>query len=205
MKEKIILTDADGTIVWWLKGFTEFMAKKGHPIRPGYEHEYKMSAKFGLPPEEMENAIREFNESEAISRLRPFADAEEYIDKLKKEGFRFICITSQSDAPNARDYRVRNLKVLFGNVFNEVHCLKMGIDKKEFLTRWKDTGYFWIEDHIKQARAGADNGLKTILITHPYNADEEDDRIIRVSHETPWKEIYDIVLKDYNISPVNNP
>lgn len=200
MRPKIILTDADGTIVMWLASFYKFMGEKGLTIRPGFEHEYKMSQKFGIESADMENYIREFNESERIAGLDPLADSVEYIGKLAALGFRFICVTSQSDAPNAKIHRTTSLTKHFGDVFDEINCIKMGANKKEFLTRWKDTGYFWIEDHIGQAQAGADNGLKAVLITQPYNAHLDDERITTVSNSQPWKEIYDLVLKDYKLS-----
>lgn len=201
MRPRIILTDADGTVVWWLKGFNRFMSEeKGLDIIPGTEHEYKMSFKYGIDSSLMEEYIREFNESARIGRLEPLADSVEYIDKLYLDyGFRFICVTSQSDVPIAKVYRELNLIRHFGNAFEEVNCLKMGSNKKEFLTRWKDSGLFWIEDHAGQAQAGADVGLKSVLISHPYNDRTQDDRIIRVDITQPWKEIYGLVLKDYNL------
>lgn len=201
MMEKIILTDADGTIVWWLKGFVAFMEEKGFTIQPGFEHEYKMSLKYGIPSSIMEDLIREFNESPHIGRLEALADSVKYIGKLHDEhGFKFICVTSQSDAPIAKVYRELNLMKHFGTAFSEVNCIKMGAHKEEELSRWKDSGYFWIEDHPHQAKAGVVNGLKSVLITHPYNTDTADEKITRVSRDHPWEEIYNIVLKEYQIT-----
>lgn len=197
--EKIILTDADGTIVLWLDGFRKFMEDQGFSIIPGSETEYKMSAKYGIPSSVMEDLIREFNESSRIADLEPFADSVEYIGKLATAGFRFICITSQSDAPSAKVHRTASLKKHFGDVFDEIHCIKMGAHKEEALSQWKDTGYFWIEDHPGQAEAGLVNGLRSILISHVYNGHVNDDKLIRVSVDSPWKEIYEIIMKDYNL------
>ncbi len=200
MREKVILTDADGTIVMWLKGFREFMeVEKGFHILEGHETEYKMSKKYGLPSELMEKLIRDFNESHRIANLEPFADAQEYIGKLAEAGFRFICVTAQSDAPDAKVHRTASLLKQFGDVFEEIHCIGMGEHKEEMLSKWKGKDYFWIEDHPSQAEAGIANGLKTILISHEYNAHIPAGQFVQVSNETPWKEIYSIIMKDYGL------
>lgn len=199
MREKVILTDADGTIVMWLAGFNQYMADQGFKLLPGTESEYKMSKKYGLPSATMETMIRTFNESSRIADLKPFADAQEYIGKLAEAGFRFICVTAQSDAPNAKIHRTASLMKQFGDVFEEVHCIGMGEHKEEMLSKWKGTNYFWIEDHPSQADAGIANGLKTILISHDYNAHVPAGQYVQVSNETPWKEIYSIIMKDYNL------
>ena len=64
--------------------------------------------------------------------------------------------------------------------------------------RWADSKYFWIEDHMRQAEAGHEAGLRTILIKHPYNKHYYTDLFPIVSYETPWKEIYSIITAEYN-------
>jgi beta-phosphoglucomutase-like phosphatase (HAD superfamily) len=64
--------------------------------------------------------------------------------------------------------------------------------------QWLDTGYFWIEDHVNQAEAGHKAGLKAVLIKHPYNSHYTTDLFPSVSNNTPWKEIYNMVQKEYN-------
>ena len=196
MNNKIILTDADGCLFHWNAQFNLFMHEKGLPPLPNTEDIYSVITRFEVEAERKAELVREFNHSDYIRDLHPFADAREYVAKLNEDGYKFIVITSLSDDPGAFDNRAHNLKKHFGDVVVELHCLPMGIHKGEFLKRWKDTGLFWIEDHVANAAAGADLGLRSIVIDHPYNTQftKHDHKIhARVSYATPWREIYEII------------
>lgn len=196
--KKIILTDCDGVLLKWEEAFDAFITSKGFPRIPNTEAEYSMAARYGITMKQALEYIKEYNESSAIANIEPFADSVEYVTKLANDGFRFIAVTSLSDHPDAKKYRTQNLKNLFGDIFDDVVCLEMGASKSHVLTKWVDTGYFWIEDHMRQAEAGHEVGLKTILINHPYNSHYNTDLFPKVSYETPWKEIYEIITKEYN-------
>lgn len=198
-KPKIILTDADGVLINWNDAFTSFMESKGHPRLAGTDNEYSISVRHNVSMHDAMAYVKEFNESSAIEHIKPFADSVEYVGKLAELGFRFIVVTSISDHPDSKIYRTRNLQSIFGDVFDDVHCIAQGASKATILLDWADTGYFWIEDHMRQAEAGHEAGLKTVLINHPYNHHYTTDLFPRVSYETPWQEIYDLVRKDYNI------
>lgn len=198
--EKLILTDADGTLVFWIQGFTDFMKKKGYKPIPGTDSDYRMTEKFGIPSTLAHSYIKEFNEGPEIAKLKPLADAVQYVKKLHNEkGFRFIVITAQSDAPDAKKYREENLNNIFGDIFEEIICIKMGADKRTTLSRWEDSKLFWIEDHMAQAESGYEVGLSPILINQPYNSHYKTDLFPTVSFENPWKEIYEIVCNKYKL------
>lgn len=199
-KEKIILTDVDGCLVQWEEGFDAFMMSNGHSRLPETRSEYSMALRYGITIKKAQEYIKMYNEGPAIASLEPFADSCEFVTKLAQDGFRFIAVTSLSDHPDAHKYRTQNLKTLFGDVFDEVVCLEMGASKAHVLMRWADTGYYWIEDHMRQAEAGHEAGLKTILIKHPYNKHYYTDLFPIVSYETPWKEIYSIITAEYKIN-----
>lgn len=200
MKQKIILTDADGVLVEWNTGFANWMTAKGYPQKPNTETEYSMAIRHGISTHEAHEFIKEFNEGPAISDLKPFADSIPFVNKIANLGFRFIVVTSISSHPNAKFYRTQNLKSLFGDVFDDIHCIEMGASKANILLEnWADTGYFWIEDHMRQAEAGWEAGLKTVLINHPYNSHFVTDLFPRVSYESPWEEIFNMVRKEYQI------
>lgn len=192
-----ILTDVDGVLVRWENAFNAYMESHGFNRLPGTETEYSMAARYGLSIKDTQKYISNYNESAAIATLESFADSAEFVAKLANDGFRFIAVTSISDHPNAHRYRSENLKTLFGDVFDEVVCLPMGASKANVLMRWADTEYFWIEDHMRQAEAGYEVGLRPILINHPYNTHYRTDLFPKVSFETPWKEIYDIITQAY--------
>lgn len=200
MKQKIILTDADGVLVDWNTGFANWMASKGLPQKPNTEDEYSMAIRHGITTHEAHELIKEFNEGPAISDLKSFADSIPFVNKIANLGFRFIVVTSISSHPNAKIHRTQNLKSLFGDVFDDIHCIEMGASKANILLEnWADTGYFWIEDHMRQAEAGWEAGLKTVLINHPYNRHFVTDLFPRVSYESPWEEIFNMVRKEYQI------
>lgn len=198
-KEKLILTDVDGVLVDWNNAFSSFMAERGHSLLPGGETAYSLSDRHGISVKEAARFVKEFNESDRISNLKDFADAKMYIQKLYQNGFKFIAITSLSNNPVVYNNRSSNLLNLFGNVFDEINCIAQGASKVEILGRWKDTGYFWIEDHKSNAEAGHAVGLKPILINHPYNNNYSADLFPKVSYDTPWKDIYLMIETEYNL------
>jgi len=198
-KEKIILTDADGCLINWNKGFDKFMLSRGFPRVFNSDSDYSIALRHGISVHQALESVKEFNNSRFIEKLEPFADSVEYVLKLANHGFKFIVVTSISSHPDAHEYRTINLHDLFGDVFEEINCIEMGASKANILTRWADTEYFWIEDHMRQAEAGFEVGLKSILISHPYNSHYTTDLFPTVSYETPWEEIYNIICKDYNI------
>ncbi len=196
--EKIILTDADGVLVKWNEAFSNFMKHKGFPRLPDSESEYNISTRHGISSAMATEFIHEFNESKIIGSLEAFADSINYVNKLVEKDFRFIVVTSISDAPSAKINRTANLISLFGDIFDEINCIEMGASKATILKNWEGSGYFWIEDHMRQAEAGHEAGLKTVLINHPYNSHYTTDLFPTVSYERPWEEIYNMVCKEYN-------
>lgn len=93
-KERLILTDCDGTILDWNKAFEKFMYKKGYPKVPDTDQDYSIVVRHNVSTQQTNKFITEFNESSLIETLEPFADSVEYIKKLSDKGFKFIAITS---------------------------------------------------------------------------------------------------------------
>jgi FMN phosphatase YigB (HAD superfamily) len=198
-KERLILTDCDGTILDWNSPFEAFMSESGYLKKPNTDHDYSIAVRYNISKETAKECIVEFNKSPQIKTLQPFADSEEYIKKLSDNGFKFIAITSVGQCTQIYQNREHNLKNLFGDVFNEIHCLDMNACKFDTLTKWSNKEYFWIEDHKTNAESGKLAGLKSILINHPYNLEYTSNLFTSVSDTTPWKEIYDIVCEEYNL------
>ena len=198
-KERIILSDCDGCLVNWNAGFNKFMEEKGLPQLPNTDDQYLLSKRHNITSNYATQLVTEFNEGPMIEHLEPFADAVKYVARLADLGFRFIVVTSISSAPQAKVFRTKNLNAIFGDVFDEINCIEMGASKAHILKNWQDTGYFWIEDHMRQAEAGYEAGLSTVLIRHPYNAHYKTDLFPTVSYEKPWEEIYNMVCDTYLI------
>ncbi|HEY6437344.1 MAG TPA: hypothetical protein VIY47_12200 [Ignavibacteriaceae bacterium] len=198
-KKKIILTDADGVLVTWIDGFEKFMKDKGHELIPDTEHHYGISDRYHVSDEESRLLVREFNEGPYLSSLLPYKDSLKYVPKLVDHGFKFVCITSISSHPNAAKYRRENLENLYGRNFLEICCLDTGTYKKPALMSWEGAEFFWIEDHIKNAEAGHELGLKSILVQQDHNQHYDTEHFPIVGPEEPWKEIYELICEDYNL------
>ena len=198
--EKLILTDVDGVLLSWDDGFATFMGSKGHAPLPNSEHFYRLSKRY---PEftdiEMTALVEEFNTSPAIAELNPWADSVEYVRKLSSEGYKFICITAISEHPDARYYRDKNLKNVFGkNIFNyqDMICISPGKSKRAALSKWMGSGYYWIEDHFLHAESGYELGLQSILMDSPQNQHFNTDLFPRVSN---WRQIYEMITNKIHV------
>ncbi len=200
MKEKIILTDCDGVVLDWEEGFSVWMEHHGHKKVDGYQFVYNIGERYGMPYEQGSKLVKQFNESAAIGFLPPLRDAQYFIKKLHEQHqYKFICITSLSLDPYAKQLRTRNLKKLMGDAFIEVVCLDTGADKDEILKEYgaKYPGAYWIEDKPDNVHAGMVNGMKGILIEHGHNMNYEGDAEVVKN----WEQIYNIITSDKVESP----
>lgn len=189
--DKIILTDCDGVLLNWEFAFDIWMRRKGYTIARGGQYEYKMDRKYGLTPKLSKELIRYFNESASIGFLPPLRDAIHYVRKLHEEhGYVFHVITSLSDDPSPGKLREMNLKKLFGEaVFERFVFLDTGADKDQVLAKYKGTDYWWIEDKTENAREGAKNGLRPLVMEHGHNMRDNE-----FPMKKNWKEIYEHII-----------
>ena len=191
---KIILTDADGVLLNWEYAFCCWMEQHGYNQIENGNWEYDIATRFGITKTEAKEKVKIFNESAAIGFLPALRDAMYYVKRLHEEhGFVFRCITSLSLDPNAKKLRQMNLEKLFGSTaFEELVCLDTGADKHEALEKYRDKGYYWIEDKMENAIAGLDVGLKPILIEHGFNM--HDEVPVGMFKATNWKEVYEHIV-----------
>jgi FMN phosphatase YigB (HAD superfamily) len=191
MKNKIILTDADGVLLDWEWAFAVWMEEHGFSKKEGYQFEYDIGKRYGIDHEQGKKLIKLFNESAAIGFLPPLRDAMYYVKRLHEEhGYVFHCITSLSTDVNAKKLREMNLQKLFGKTaFDRVVCLATGADKNSALEEYANSGLWWIEDKPENADVGHNMGLKSILVEHGHNMDHECSYPVVKN----WKEIYSII------------
>ena len=187
---KVILTDCDGVLLDWENSFHAWMKEHGH--ERVVEGVYEMEIAYGIPKAVCRELVREFNEIAWMFCLTALRDSRSGVAKLVEAGYTFVCITSLSLDPYAKQLRVENLEKVFGEgVFDDVVCLDTGADKDEALAPYKDTGLYWIEDKTENAVLGSDLGLNTILINHAHNSDCNDKRITKVDN---WAQISNLIL-----------
>lgn len=189
MKNKCILTDADGVLFDWEYAFDQWMKRHGYTIKE--TGNYLMDIKYGLERAETKRLVRMFNESAWIRKLPPLRDAIHYVKKLHAEhGYIFHCITSLSNDDYSQHLRTKNLREMFGDsVFEKYIYLDTGADKDEVLEQYRDTGCYWIEDKPENADVGLSVGLNSLLVDHEHNINYAGNAT-RVRN---WKEIYNIV------------
>lgn len=190
MKNKIILTDADGVLLDWEYAFDVYMRQHGFNKIDALK--YNIGTRYGIDPEQGKKLIKIFNESAHMGFLPPLRDAMYYVKRLHEEhGYVFHCITSMSKDENAQELRRMNLKKLFGETaFEKFIFLDTGADKDEALEPYRNTGYYWIEDKIVNAQVGHDLGLKSLLMEHGHNMDA----YVPFPMVKNWKEVYDIIV-----------
>jgi FMN phosphatase YigB (HAD superfamily) len=189
MKDKVILTDADGVLFDWEYAFGQWMKRHGYEVVE--TGNYLMDVKYGLEKREAKKLIRMFNESAWIRKLPPLRDAMKYVKKLHTDhGYVFHAITSLSNDQYAQHLRTKNLREMFGDtVFEKYVYLDTGADKDGVLIDYKGTDCYWVEDKPENADVGLNFGLNSILVDHEHNKDYEGDAI-RVRN---WREIYNII------------
>jgi FMN phosphatase YigB (HAD superfamily) len=189
MKDKVILTDADGVLFDWEYAFGQWMKRHGYEVVE--TGNYLMDVKYGLEKREAKKLIRMFNESAWIRKLPPLRDAMKYVKKLHTDhGYVFHAITSLSNDQYAQHLRTKNLREMFGDtVFEKYVYLDTGADKDGVLIDYEGTDCYWVEDKPENADVGLNFGLNSILVDHEHNKDYEGDAI-RVRN---WREIYNII------------
>lgn len=192
MRNKRLLVDCDGVLLCWVEGFEKWLLevhnKVMEPEQPGvYKVEHRVP---GLTSVEAHDLVHEFNRSDYIEFLTPFRDAQKYVKKLHEEGFTFHCITAIEDNAIIYNRRWNNIRTLFGDAVDELTLVGGMASKIHHLTKYRDTGRYWIEDSIENAIDGHNLGLETMLVSHNHSLDFKHDDIHVVQD---WKEIYEII------------
>lgn len=189
LHERLILTDCDGVILDWNARFHAWMLSRGYTMAPKGDEQYRIGIRYGISYEEGKSLVREFNNSSAIAFLPAYKDSIYYMDLLwRKHGYKFAVITSISLDQFTQKLRKYNLYELFDkNMFESIVCLDTGSDKDEALEQYRDTGCYWIEDSINNAKTGRDLGLQSFLMEHSHNRTRCPDGVTMVDS---WKDIY---------------
>ena len=194
MKNKLILTDADGVILDWEWAFSVWMQERGYTLTADNKKSYYLHDHYNeLEEKDSKKVVKTFNESAAIGFLPALRDAAHYVKRLHEEhGYEFRVITSLSLDKNAGRLREMNLRKLFGNAIESVICLDTGADKDQALEEYEGTGCFWCEDKPENAEAGYKVGLRPLLLEHGHNMHYYHPDIVTVKN---WKHIYEVVTQ----------
>jgi len=192
---KKILSDCDGVLLDWNYAFEKWM-KYHFNLEVVDESQYSIRKRYNLDWEKLDPQHkfylpRIFCNSSRIANLKPIRDSVLYVRKLYEEfGITIDVITSLSLDPDTIKLREHNLREVFGKAIDRIISLDTGQAKDTALEEWRDSGLIWVEDKTDNAITGADFGLESYIMSHPYNSGCSDSRVKRVS---TWKEIYDHV------------
>ena len=192
MKNRLILTDADGVLLDWEWAFRVWMTEHGYEFNEAGKKSYYLTHHYvDTDIDEILSRVKAFNESAAIGFLPALRDATHFVKRLHEEhGYHFRVITSLSSDRNAAKLREMNLNKIFGTAIESVICIETNAPKDDVLEPYRDSGLFWIEDKYSNFKTGLDLGLRSILIEHGHNMHEDTTGGVKVRS---WKEIYSII------------
>ena len=194
MKNRLILTDADGVLLDWEWAFRVWMTEHGYEFNEAGKKSYYLTHHYvDTDINEILSRVKAFNESAAIGFLPALRDSTHFVKRLHEEhGYQFRVITSLSTDKNAAKLREMNLKKIFGTAIESVICIETNAPKDKELEPYRDSGMYWIEDKPENADTGYRMGLSSLLVEHGHN----------MHHECPypvvknWKEIYEIITEE---------
>tara|TARA_R100001460_G_scaffold4800_2_gene13483 strand:- start:8266 stop:8853 length:588 start_codon:yes stop_codon:yes gene_type:complete len=193
---KKILTDCDGVLLDWAYSFEKWM-KFHFDMSIVDDTEYDIAKRYNTDDPNLQKGSkfyvpRIFCNSSRIASLKPLRDSVKYVKKIYEEhGVTFDVVTSLSLDPETQKLRKYNLRKVYGDAIDRIVCLDTGEDKDEALEEWRDSGRLWVEDKPENAVLGAEMGLQSILIDHPYNRDFSHPDVTRVKN---WKEVYEMII-----------
>jgi hypothetical protein len=198
--DKLILTDCDDVLLNWSLGFKNFCEiEKGVKFSSAEPDEWNLTSWVGVPDHTVGEWIHQFNsESWEFGALPAFHDALVNIPKLTARDYRFICITSCSDNSSVVKLRRANLFMMFGDIFDEVICLPLGISKGTVLSKYSPT--FWIEDNFTNGIVGLEHGHKTIMMRRNHNRRFEKNSDPRIIWCSSWGEIADCIINEQQLA-----
>ena len=190
--DKRIIVDCDGVLLDWAYAFDIWMQEHGFKRISNTDHFYNQTLRYGITDFNAARHIKKFNESGCVGFIPAYKDSVEYVTKLYNEGWLFEVISSLDKDKYAQKLRLNNLNHLFGNVFDFIDCsLDYTESKESYLKqRYSEKKYYWIEDLIKNAKAGQNVGLKSVIMDHEYNKDWTG---LRVKN---WQEVYQLIHND---------
>lgn len=160
-----ILTDVDDVLLQYATPFTN-----AYELKNPNNNINTFEQGFNIEHDKVIQMVTEFNHSELFHNLPPVDGAIETIHQLKREGFKIIAITACGTAPDIHKARIKNMKNVFGDVFEDIQLVDMFQCKRDRLLEFKGSGYIWIEDNIKNYYTGLECGLQSLLLKTDFNA-----------------------------------
>ena len=167
-----ILIDCDDVLLDWQRGFRSWLrdTQSIHP-HPSGPLSWKMTDWLGMPEDDCLHLVRSFNASDDFGKLAPVSDAVAAVAHLRKQGHLLYVISSCGSEPSTLAMRERNLVRVFGEVFDEVIAIPLGVSKQTHLATFEPS--VWIEDNYHNALSGLQFGHRTFMLRRSHNRYDE--------------------------------
>lgn len=179
---KTIFTDIDGVVLDWNAAFHEYMGEKGYEIDTFDATSYNVALRYDITKKEKKALVDEFNGGPWMEKLVPFRGSKPAIQNLRRIGYEFVAITSQTADVRGMMHRRNNLVHHFGlDAFKEIVILPTGETKYHILKHFAEhhPGALWLEDKRENAMDGMTHGFHSVLFRHEYNKHLETDGVFR--------------------------
>lgn len=170
-----LIVDCDDVLLDWAEGFRLYCRNRlDRDLDPAGPDSWDMRRWIGIScKEEAKRLITDFNAGDGgyFSRLPAFPDAKRALARIHSSGRSIHVVTSCSSDPIVVAQRTENLRSSFGDIFDEVFCLDLGIDKATVLRRFHPG--IWVEDNLDNGIAGTEAGHTTFMIRRNHNRKRE--------------------------------
>ncbi len=186
--DNIILTDIDGVLLDLLGQMSVFLKQEKGVIvtnedwlKGSWLHEI-----IGGDIESDRALFVEFTHSHYFKTIPAIPNTIKALKTLHETGWRFIAITATGqDCPTqdldlVKQNRLENLKIHFGDIFEDIHIISVIGSKKDILEQYAPT--WWLEDSLKHANDGLSAGHKPILMSTPFLKIDQNKNNIPVIH-----------------------
>ena len=180
--KKLILVDADDTILSWDSAFTKFTKTKYPEVQVS-----RKKADQNIEKQLFENIVRDFNDSEEFEFIKPYRDAKIYLPKIAQMGYKFVVISTCMGSIDTKIRREKNIHKVFGeDLFHSIECLPLWTSKETILGDFKPT--FFIDDKEEHCLSGRKAGHTTFQMGRKLSKTEvPKNNIIPVR---TWCEVY---------------
>jgi uncharacterized HAD superfamily protein len=189
----IIGVDLDDTLAESLSAFLEFYKEKyGKIMKLEDFTAYTLNEIIGMPRQDEEKLLEEFDNSDYFINLRPLQGAVESINKLKQE-HKIIIITSRPGKfrEKTEEWIKKNFPGIDKIIFIREEYQSVCKEKGQIC---KEAGVdLFIDDHINNILNCTKFGINTILINYPWNRSAEINE--RIKRADSWEEIMGLIEK----------
>lgn len=198
MAKPWVLLDVDGVILDWDRAVHTYVMHHCDSVTvTGLkdEHAYDLGARYGISTEQAHQLVWDFHHHASFAELECMPGSLQAVHALAQT-HRLAAITACGDAAVTRSLRHQNLRSVFGDCFQAIHCTQTFAQKNQYLEQYPPSA--WVEDHFLNAVRGLKYGHQCYLVNAAHNSEQHHSDITRVSS---LAEAAQIILGSHNHVP----